>query len=52
MKEELAKVLKIRKDRKVPSIDDVLSEVWKYRGKEMKEWVWIMCNSDANAIIV
>ena len=32
------------KDKEAAGIDEMPIEVWKYGGKEMREWVWIMCN--------
>lgn len=25
-------------------LGDVVNEVWKYRGKEVREWLWEICN--------
>ena len=32
------------KDKKAAGIDEIPNDVWKYGGKEMREWIWVMCN--------
>lgn len=32
------------KERKAMGVDGIPNEVWKYGGKDMKEWVWEICN--------
>ena len=43
-KEEVTKVLRKLKDGKAVETDEIPSEVWKYRGEEVENWVWEVCN--------
>ena len=43
-KEEIAKVLRRLKDGKAVGTDKIPSEVWKYGGEEVENWVWKICN--------
>ena len=43
-KEEIAKVLRRLKDEKAVGTDETPSEVWKYGGREVENWIWGVCN--------
>ncbi|XP_032685325.1 uncharacterized protein LOC116850785 [Odontomachus brunneus] len=42
--EDVKEVLKGMKDKKAVGIDGIPAEVWKYGGKEMERWVWMICD--------
>lgn len=37
-REEIRRAIKKLRDRKAASIDEILNEMWKYRGKGLMEW--------------
>lgn len=43
-KKELREMIKRLKDRKAVGADEIPSEVWKYKGKEIMKWVLEFCN--------
>lgn len=43
-KEEMDRVIRKLKDGKSAGGDDIVNEVWKYGGGEVREWLWKICN--------
>nr|XP_046472570.1 uncharacterized protein LOC124214348 [Neodiprion pinetum] len=43
-REEIRKVIGKLRDGKAPGGDGIVSEVWRYGGEEMEQWVWKTCN--------
>lgn len=43
-REEINRVIRKMKLGKAAGRDDIVNEVWKYGGKEIREWLWIICN--------
>lgn len=43
-KMEITKAIDRLKEGKAAGIDDIPSEVWKFGGKGMRNWVWEFCN--------
>ncbi|XP_068989265.1 uncharacterized protein [Neodiprion pinetum] len=43
-REEIKKVIGKLRDGNAPGGDGIVSEVWRYGGEEMKQWIWKTCN--------
>ncbi|XP_046628297.1 uncharacterized protein LOC124309086 [Neodiprion virginianus] len=43
-REEIKKVIGKLRDGKAPGGDGIVSEVWRYGGEEMEQWIWKTCN--------
>lgn len=43
-KEEIDMVIRKMKEGKAAGRDGIAHEVWKYGGKEIMEWFWVICN--------
>lgn len=41
---EIEEVIRRLKEGKVVGVDEIPIEVWKFGGKEIREWVWKVCN--------
>lgn len=41
--EEIKEAIGSIKDGKAAGLDGIPSEVWKYGGKEIEEWIWNLC---------
>jgi len=42
-REKIGRVVRQLKDGKAMGVDGIPNEVWKYDGKEIKEWMWGIC---------
>lgn len=43
-KEELGRVIRTLNDRKAAGGDNIVNEVWKYGGEEIRDLLWEICN--------
>jgi len=43
-REEIGRAIRKLKEGKAAGGDGILNEIWKYGGKEIREWLWKICN--------
>lgn len=43
-KEEIERMIRGIKDEKAAGVDGTASELWKYGGERIKNWIWGFCN--------
>lgn len=43
-REEIKAAIRRMKDGKAAGMNVILSEVWRYGGKELERWIWEFCN--------